>query len=156
VFVATQCLEYAHLHFTVTSCGGPENFYITACLHGSHVLVGLCAQHVKVHCAASLEGGLAVFMASQLIGDVIVTLRRSPWVTGASLCLFVIALLCLWRDNCMMPARIAGSVGNYTAVGSSGRTGDSWLSQALCGYRCGEQLAHWDLKPPGFLWSALG
>lgn len=53
VFVATQCVEYAHLHFTVTSCGSASNFYIITCLHGSHVLVGLC-----LLVSSSLFGGL--------------------------------------------------------------------------------------------------
>jgi heme/copper-type cytochrome/quinol oxidase subunit 3 len=57
VFVATQCVEYAHLHFTVTSCGGPGNFYILTCLHGSHVLVGLC-----VLITSAYLGGLSVFL----------------------------------------------------------------------------------------------
>jgi heme/copper-type cytochrome/quinol oxidase subunit 3 len=59
LFVAVQCVEYAHLHFTVTTAGGPGNFYILTCLHGSHVLVGLCL----LYCSVTL-GGLCSLASS--------------------------------------------------------------------------------------------
>lgn len=49
LFIAVQCVEYAHLHTTVTTGGVSGVFYVLTCLHGFHVVVGLLA--VVLHVA---------------------------------------------------------------------------------------------------------